>query len=188
MRGAAKQGRLAFGYLEDLFPDAEVEYGLADAARETGLEPELIRRIWSAAGFNAESLEHLTDDDLALLQRFGAVLDAGLPLVAFLQLVRVYGLALAQIADAEVKLFHLFVHEPMIRDGAPCWTSPRSSRTSPRSCCRWPGRSWTPCISGCCSTSSSRTSSATSSSSPTTPTSGACGSRSPSPTSPATRG
>ena len=47
------------------------------------------------------------------------MLDAGLPLVAFLQLVRVYGQALAQIADAEVKLFHLFVHEPMIRDGAP---------------------------------------------------------------------
>ncbi|WP_053226694.1 adenylate/guanylate cyclase domain-containing protein [Solirubrobacter soli] len=119
LRVAAKQGRLAFGYLEDLFPDPEVEYGLKDAVRETGLEPELIRRIWSAAGFSAESLEHLTEDDISLLQRFGAVLDAGLPLVAFLQLVRVYGLALAQIADAEVKLFHLYVHEPMIRDGAP---------------------------------------------------------------------
>jgi adenylate cyclase len=92
---------------------------LADAARETGLEPELIRRIWTAAGFSAESLEHLGEDDLQLLQRLGAVLDAGLPLVAFLQLVRVYGQALAQIADAEVKLFHLYVHEPMIGDGAP---------------------------------------------------------------------
>jgi adenylate cyclase len=119
VRRAAKEGRLAYGYLEDLFPDADVEYDLATAARQTGLEPELIRRIWSAAGFNAASLEHVTGDDLALLQRFGAVLDAGLPLVAFLQLVRVYGLALAQMADAEVKLFHLFVHEPMIRDGAP---------------------------------------------------------------------
>ena len=89
------------------------------AARETGLEPELIRRIWTAAGFSAASLDHLSDDDLALLRRFGAVLDAGLPLVAFLQLVRVYGQALAQIADAEVKLFHLYVHEPMIRDGVP---------------------------------------------------------------------
>ena len=117
VRVAAKQGRLAFGYLEDLFPDPEVEYGLADAVRETGLEPELIRRIWSAAGFSAESLEHLGEDDLQLLQRLGAVLDAGLPLVAFLQLVRVYGQALAQIADAEVKLFHLYVHEPLIRDG-----------------------------------------------------------------------
>src|SRR4051812_19758859 len=119
VRIAAKQGRLAYGYLEDLFPDGEVEHGLADAARETGLEPELIRRIWSAAGFSAESLEHLGEDDLALLAHFGAVLDAGLPLVAFLQLVRVYGQAIAQIADAEVKLFHLYVHEPMIRDGAP---------------------------------------------------------------------
>ena len=47
------------------------------------------------------------------------MLDAGLPLVAFLQIVRVYGQALEAIADAEVKLFHLYVHEPMIRDGAP---------------------------------------------------------------------
>ena len=31
--------------------------------------------------------------------------------------MRVYGQALARIADAEVKLFHLFVHEPLIRDG-----------------------------------------------------------------------
>ena len=48
-----------------------------------------------------------------------SVLDAGFPLVAFLQLVRVYGQALAQIADAEVKLFHLYVHEPLMRDGVP---------------------------------------------------------------------
>jgi adenylate cyclase len=31
----------------------------------------------------------------------------------------VYGQALAQIADAEVRLFHLYVHEPLMRDGAP---------------------------------------------------------------------
>jgi adenylate cyclase len=44
-------------------------------------------------------------------------LAAGFPRAAFLQLVRVYGQALAQIADAEVRLFHLYVHEPLIRDG-----------------------------------------------------------------------
>jgi len=32
--------------------------------------------------------------------------------VAFLQLVRVYGQAMSQVADAEVRLFHLYVHEP----------------------------------------------------------------------------
>ena len=69
LRRAAKEGRLAYGYLEDLFPAPEAEYGLADAARETGLEPELIRRIWSAVGFSEASLEHLSDDDIALLRR-----------------------------------------------------------------------------------------------------------------------
>ena len=48
-----------------------------------------------------------------------AILDAGFPLVAFLQLCRVYGQALSQIADAEVRLFHLYVHEPLIREGVP---------------------------------------------------------------------
>jgi adenylate cyclase len=120
LRTAAKEGRLAYGYLEELFPDdSQGTCTLADAARETGLEPALIERLWSNAGFPAASLEALSEDDLELLRRWAAVLDAGLPLVAFLQLVRVYGLALAQIADAEVKLFHLYVHEPMIRDGAP---------------------------------------------------------------------
>ena len=32
---------------------------------------------------------------------------------------RVYGQALSQIADAEVRLFHLYVHEPLMREGVP---------------------------------------------------------------------
>jgi len=119
LREAARTGRLAYGYLEDLFPDSEPKRTLAQAAEETGLEPALIERIWSAAGFSPDALDELTDDDVELLQANAAVLDAGLPLVAFLQLVRVYGQALAQIADAEVKLFHLYVHEPLIREGVP---------------------------------------------------------------------
>jgi adenylate cyclase len=47
------------------------------------------------------------------------MLRAGLPSVAFLQLARVYGQALAQIADAEVRLIHLYVHEPLMREGMP---------------------------------------------------------------------
>ncbi len=47
------------------------------------------------------------------------MLAAGFPLVAFLQLVRVYAQSMRRIADAEVRLFHLYVHEPMIRDAVP---------------------------------------------------------------------
>jgi adenylate cyclase len=119
LREAAHSGRLAYGYLEDLFPPPAHMRTLAEAAAETGLEPALIERIWTAAGFSAESLDLIGDEDVQLLRYMAAVLDAGFPLVAFLQLVRVYGQAVAQIADAEVKLFHLFVHEPLMRDGVP---------------------------------------------------------------------
>jgi adenylate cyclase len=117
IRDAAENGRLAFGYIEDLFPSDEGEYTLEDAARETGLEPALIERIWQAIGFPSGERATITDDDLQLLRYVAAVLAAGFPLVAFLQLVRVYGQALAQMADAEVRLFHLYVHEPLMRDG-----------------------------------------------------------------------
>jgi adenylate cyclase len=118
VRQAAHSGRLAYGYMEDLFPPPSRSLTVEQAARDSGLEPGLIRRIWTTAGFSTGALEDaITDDDLQLLRYMAAVLSAGFPLVAFLQLVRVYGQALAQIADAEVKLFHLFVHEPLIRDG-----------------------------------------------------------------------
>jgi adenylate cyclase len=117
LREAARSGRLAYGYLEDLFPHPGRTRTLDEAARETGLEPRLIERIWTTAGFAADSLEQIGEEDVQLLRYMAAVLEAGFPLAAFLQLVRVYGQALAQIADAEVRLFHLFVHEPLIREG-----------------------------------------------------------------------
>src|SRR4051794_23255350 len=70
-------------------------------------------------GLNQAAAIRITEDDLQLLRYVAAVLAAGFPLVAFLQLMRVYGQAIAQIADAEVRLFHLYVHEPLMRDGVP---------------------------------------------------------------------
>jgi len=119
LREAAEAGRLAYGYLEELFPAPQRTRTLAEAAEECGLEPALIERIWTAAGFSHESLDHIGEEDMQLLRYMAAVLEAGFPLVAFLQLVRVYGQAMAQIADAEVKLFHLYVHEPLMREGLP---------------------------------------------------------------------
>ena len=119
LREAARTGRLAYGYMEDLFPAAEGAYSLEEAAAETGLEPALIERVFAAIGTPTHQLESISEDDLQLLRYIAAVLGAGFPLVAFLQLFRVYGQALAQIADAEVRLFHLYVHEPLIRDGVP---------------------------------------------------------------------
>jgi adenylate cyclase len=110
---------LAYGYIEALFPSVQDgEYTLAQAAGETGLEPALIERIMASLGLSPVSPDSLSVGDVQLLRYVAAVLSAGLPLVAMLQLVRVYGQAIAQVADAEVRLFHLYVHEPLMRSGA----------------------------------------------------------------------
>ena len=119
IRRAGEAGRLAFAYTEHLFEDDQAGVSLRDAAKETGLEPALVKRLMSAAGFSDTATERLTEDDLQLLRYIAAVLAAGFPLVALVQLLRVYGHAVAQIADAEVRLFHLYVHEPLMRDGMP---------------------------------------------------------------------
>jgi adenylate cyclase len=119
IREAGKQGRLAYGYIEELFGGEPPRRSLAEAAKDTGLEPALIERFWASLGLPAAELEELTDEDVEALNYVSSVLGAGFPLVAFLQLCRVYGQALSQIADAEVRLFHLYVHEPLIREGVP---------------------------------------------------------------------
>ncbi len=118
IRQASDEGRLAYGYVEELFDTGEHFYTLAEASRETGLESGLITRVVSALGTTPAQVERIAEDDLRLLGYVAAVLDAGLPLVAVLQLVRVYGQAMARVADAEVRLFHMYVHEPLMRSGA----------------------------------------------------------------------
>ncbi|HYH87943.1 MAG TPA: adenylate cyclase regulatory domain-containing protein [Solirubrobacteraceae bacterium] len=119
IRDASDSGRLAYGFMEDLFPPRTTTHTLEEAAELSGLEAALLERVWTAVGFASPSRDEVTEDDLELLRHISAALQAGFPLVAFLQLVRVYGQSLARIADAEVRLFHLYVHEPLIQDGVP---------------------------------------------------------------------
>jgi adenylate cyclase len=118
IRQASDDGRLAYGYIEALFDAGDEVYTLTEAARETGLQPALIERIIAALGTSPAKVEAVSAEELELLQYLAAVLEAGLPLAALLQLVRVYGQAMARVADAEVRLFHLYVHEPLMRSGA----------------------------------------------------------------------
>ena len=119
LKQAGREGRLAFGFAEELFPKSDESVTVEEVAAETGLEPELIERILVILGTPLGRERLLNPDDVKALRHCARVLAAGFPLVAFLQLVRVYVQSLRRIADAEVRLFHLFVHEPMIRDGVP---------------------------------------------------------------------
>jgi adenylate cyclase len=119
IREASKQGRLAYGFIEELFPGGREPLSVDDAADATGLEPALIERFITTIGLPLNTIEGMTDEDVQALRYVSSVLAAGFPLVAFLQLCRVYGQTLSQIADAEVRLFHIYVHEPLIREGVP---------------------------------------------------------------------
>jgi adenylate cyclase len=119
LKSAGREGRLAFGFAEELFSETDEKVSVTEVARETGLEPELIERILTILGTPVGRQRNLTPDEAAALRHCARVLAAGFPLVAFLQLVRVYVQSMRRIADAEVRLFHLYVHEPLIRDAVP---------------------------------------------------------------------
>jgi adenylate cyclase len=117
IREATQSGRLVFGYIDELLAGEHGSHSLAEAVRLTGLSSEMIERIYTAMGTSTLSIDSFSEQDLQMLRYVAEILAAGLPLPVLLQLARVYAQAIAQIADAEVRLFHLYVHEPLMRAG-----------------------------------------------------------------------
>jgi adenylate cyclase len=119
IKEAAGGGRLAFGYAEDLLQVPEGRYSRDEVAERTGLEPELIERLMTLLGTPLGMEGRLNEEDLKAMQHCADVLASGFPLVAFLQLVRIYAQSIRKVADAEVRLFHLYVHEPLMQEEVP---------------------------------------------------------------------
>jgi adenylate cyclase len=119
IKEAATGGRLAFGSAEDLLRVPEGRYSREEVAKRTGLEPELIERLMTLLGTPLGMEGRLNEEDLKAMRHCADVLASGFPLVAFLQLVRIYAQSIRKVADAEVRLFHLYVHEPLMRDEVP---------------------------------------------------------------------
>jgi adenylate cyclase len=119
IKRASDEGQLAIGPIEDLLSPRGPRHSLRHVARESGLPIELIRQIYTAMGLGAPPAGGMSDEDLEMMRYAAAVLAAGFPLPAYLQLLRVYGQVVAQIADAEVRLMHLYVHKPLMRAGVP---------------------------------------------------------------------
>jgi adenylate cyclase len=117
LRQAVRDGRLSFGYAESLLPDAERTFTVPEVAARTGLEDELIERLMALLGTPTALEGTLTEQDADAMQLVAEILATGFPLVALLQLVRVYAQSMRKIAEAEIRMFHLYVHEPLIRQG-----------------------------------------------------------------------
>jgi adenylate cyclase len=119
IKRASDNGQLASGPLENLLSSSGPRHPLREAVRESGLDGELIERVYATMGLGPLPREGFSDEDIRMFGYAAAVLDAGFPVSAFLQLMRVYGQVIAQIADTEVRLIHLYVHEPLMRAGVP---------------------------------------------------------------------
>lgn len=112
----AERNGLALSYLNGVVTPTTEHVDADEVARRTGLQPALVRRVGEALGFSEEAIEQLSVHDVELFEHVARALDAGFPLVAMLQLARVYGQALGRVADAEVRMFRLYVRDPMVRE------------------------------------------------------------------------
>ncbi len=119
LKAAGREGKLAFGITEEVLPSQDGSLSVHEVAERSGLEPELVERVLVTLGTPKGRQHALSEADAMAIEQCARVLGTGFPLVAFLQLVRVYVQSLRRIAEAEVRLFHLYVHEPLIRDGVP---------------------------------------------------------------------
>jgi adenylate cyclase len=101
-------------YVEQLGGPRPPGRPLEEAARLAGLPEPLARRLWVTAGLGDEEV---FDDDVAMMGAGATALRLGLPEEALLQLVRVLADALTRVADAESRLFHLYVHDQLRGSG-----------------------------------------------------------------------
>ncbi len=86
-------------------------YSLAEASQAAAFDLETARRLWRAGNLGDE--DSLSGDDVAMLEGLRRVLDAGYPEEALLQVFRVWADSLDRAAEAGIRAFHFYVHEPL---------------------------------------------------------------------------
>jgi adenylate cyclase len=91
-------------------------YSVPEVAEILGLDPDLVRRVWTAPGF-LEQGDLVSEEDLEGLRLLRSAMEAGFPEEALMQFVRVYSDALGRVADMEARLFHFYIHEGLRAQG-----------------------------------------------------------------------
>lgn len=110
----ANQGDL-LGIFEGLSSAEPTRHTLGQAAVEVGLPSGLAAELAEVLGWDESRIA--TNEDVEVLRLFVRAVATGLDREPLLQLVRVYADLLARLADAEVRIFHDYVHEPLRAGG-----------------------------------------------------------------------
>ena len=103
-----KCGGLLSNEIEALFPQGVGRrYPLPEAAAIAGLTVEQARRLVEMSG----TTEGFLEEDIEMLKRVKHAYDVGFPEEALLELLRVHFDSLSRVAEADVRLFHFYIHE-----------------------------------------------------------------------------
>lgn len=98
-------------YLEARYaPEDPPAFDLPEAAARAGITVATARKLLDAIGL-PDGSDFLNLEDVEFLGGWSRVVDAGMGEDAILQLLRVYRDALARVGEAEIRLFHFYVHE-----------------------------------------------------------------------------
>ena len=104
-------------YMKAAFtPGSGRAYSPEEAAGIVGMDLATVRRLWQSLSFGGQGAR-LYDEDVQALKTLKVALEAGFPEEALLQLARVYTDALGRVAEAEIRLFHFYVHERLKAEG-----------------------------------------------------------------------
>jgi adenylate cyclase len=69
IRRATEDGKLAFSFLEELFPSDQQRDSMKDAARETGIEEALVTRLIGGLGITPEHTGTVSTEVFVARQR-----------------------------------------------------------------------------------------------------------------------
>jgi adenylate cyclase len=114
LKRAVAESRLALLLVEHALSGEGPRYSAEEVADRVGLDLGVVTRVWRAIGLSeAAPDEHVyTDEDIEAATRAKAFLDAGLPEEGIIQVARVIGMTMAQLAAANRELIASSLRQP----------------------------------------------------------------------------
>jgi len=116
LRRAVAEQRLALLPVERVLAGEGERYTAAEASERVGIELELLQRVWRALGLALADDDReaiYTDRDIEGAKRVKALLDAGIPEEGVLEVARLLGMTMSQLAAANRQL----IADAFMREG-----------------------------------------------------------------------
>jgi adenylate cyclase len=114
LKQAVAESRLALLPIEHALSGEGPRYSAEEVADRVGLDLGVVTRVWRAIGLSEAPPDErvYTDEDIEAATRAKAFLDAGLPEEGIIQVARVIGMTMAQLAAANRELIASSLRRP----------------------------------------------------------------------------